>query len=372
MAYEKIFTIALERDHIMSKRLNIEQIAAQTGLSMSTVSRVLAGRANTSHKAREAVLACARDLGVLEGMATGRLLLNDVVVFAPQRAFDERADIFYYRVLQAMINNLGNYDVHVSFCPLEEQDSHAARFLEKLSHPRCQAALLLGIDDPHIHDLAWDLAKPCILINCRDRKMRLPSVAPDHRAIGEYAARYLFERGHRQVANLFCLRRYTMEQQLAGICDAWQEQGQTFKSDQALLVLKSFSARESESQLTQWWQALTPRQRPTALLTGGDYVASGAIAALTRLGVSVPQQVSVLSIDAVNVQTVNDLRLTSLQVPREALGEEAVHLLAQRLLRPQAPALSLLLPGILGSGESVQRLRAGTSQSVASAGPLYD
>lgn len=30
----------------------------------------------------------------MEGMAAGRLLLNSLMVFAPQRAFDERSDIF--------------------------------------------------------------------------------------------------------------------------------------------------------------------------------------------------------------------------------------------------------------------------------------
>ena len=66
------------------------------------------------------------------------------------------------------------------------------------------AAILLGIDDPHIaQDLAVDAGKPCMLINCRDdMRLRLPSIAPDHRAIGERAAEYLFEMGHREVMNV--------------------------------------------------------------------------------------------------------------------------------------------------------------------------
>lgn len=52
----------------------------RTGLSSSTVSRVLAGKANTSYRAREKVLACARELGVMDGMASGRMLLNNLVI----------------------------------------------------------------------------------------------------------------------------------------------------------------------------------------------------------------------------------------------------------------------------------------------------
>lgn len=80
----------------MEKKLKIADIAMRTGLSSSTVSRVLAGKANTSYRAREKVLACARELGVMDGMASGRMLLNNLVIFAPQRAFDERNRHFLF------------------------------------------------------------------------------------------------------------------------------------------------------------------------------------------------------------------------------------------------------------------------------------
>ena len=84
--YENSFIFQSELDHKMDKKLRVAEIAARTGLSASTVSRVLAGKANTSDKARRAVLECARELGVMQGLAAGRLLLNNLLVFAPQRA----------------------------------------------------------------------------------------------------------------------------------------------------------------------------------------------------------------------------------------------------------------------------------------------
>ena len=55
----------------MDKKLKVSEIAARTGLSVSTVSRVLAGKANTSARARQRVLECARQLGVMEGICPG-------------------------------------------------------------------------------------------------------------------------------------------------------------------------------------------------------------------------------------------------------------------------------------------------------------
>src|SRR5690606_14535534 len=205
----------------MDKRLKITEIAARTQLSISTVSRVLAGKANTSEKARAKVRACARELGVMDGMAAGRLLLNSLVVFAPQRAFDERSDIFYYRVIQSVSKGLASHEVRLRYCALEENDSDAQLFLARMNETDTQAPILLGIDDPHIHDLAVVVGDACVLGHCRDRLTRLPAVAPDHRAIGEPAAVCLCGVGHREVMIVLCLGRYPMELRLSGTRGAW-------------------------------------------------------------------------------------------------------------------------------------------------------
>jgi hypothetical protein len=69
----------------------------------------------------------------MDGMAAGRLLLNSLVVFAPQRAFDERSDIFYYRVIQSVSKALASHEVRLRYCALEENDSDAQLFLARMN-----------------------------------------------------------------------------------------------------------------------------------------------------------------------------------------------------------------------------------------------
>lgn len=356
----------------MEKKLNISQIAQQTGLSISTVSRVLAGKTNTSERAKQRVMECARQMGVLDGMAAGRMLLNNILLFAPQRAFDERSDIFYYRVIQNLSKALSVHDVRLRYCALEENDSDAALFLSRLGESDVEAAILLGIDDPHIHDLLVDMGKPGVLINCRDSKMRLPAVAPDHRGIGELAASYLFAMGHRKILNLVCLRRYTMELRLSGIRDAWGQHNLALDDERDLLLMRNFSAKESEEQLGEYLLR-TPRQSlPTAILAGGDFMAAGAMRALQQHGLRVPQDISVMSIDGFNLSAIQEVPLSSVHVPRDELGEEAVHLLRQRIMRPQAACGTLLLHGTLVGRESVRRIRSTQGTTAVDQEGLYD
>ncbi|WP_438812376.1 hypothetical protein [Symbiopectobacterium sp.] len=116
-----------------------------------------------------------------------------------------------------------------------------------MNDPLTEAALLIGINDPYIHALAADLDKPCILINSYDKKMRLPSVSPDHRLIGEVAMHYLIEQGLHSILNLVCLRRYTMEWRLQGIHEALNAHNLPFTSYviccwQTVLALRKVNA----------------------------------------------------------------------------------------------------------------------------------
>lgn len=350
---ENILMDEFEGDHKMNGKLKIQEIARQTGLSISTVSRVLAGKANTSAEARRKVLECAQQNGILQGISSGRLMLNNVMVFAPQRAFDVRTDIFYYKVIQGIAAALMQHEVRIRYCGLEEQHSDGALFLEKMSDPHTEAALIIGIDDEHIHTLAADLPKPCVLINCTDRQMRLDSVSPDHQLIGDYSASYLFQQGHSHILNLQCLRRHTMELRLAGIRQAYARHHLPFDDGRHLVTTSGFGSEEAEQALTTY---LNRAPLPTAILAGGDYMAVGAVKALNKLGLSVPGDVSVMSTDGFNLAEIHDVPLTSVQVPRDELGYEAIQLLQRRMLRADAPPCNLLLHGRLAIRASVRRI----------------
>ncbi|MBC3951211.1 LacI family DNA-binding transcriptional regulator [Pseudomonas sp. DOAB1069] len=352
--------------------LRITEIASQTGLSIATVSRVLAGKSNTSAAARQKVLAVARQRGVMEDLANGRFLLNGLTIFAPSRAFNVRSDIFYYKVIQGITQAVAQHDVRVRYCELEEVDSDASLFLEKMNQKETDAAILIGIDDPHIHQLAADLSKPAVLINCIDRSMRLPSISPDHLLIGQFAINYLFQMGHRNVLTLQCLRRYTMDLRMRGIRDAWKEQNLEFVDANHQIITEGFGSAEAEARVAAFIADCAPDDRPTAILAGGDFMAAGAVKALQSAGLKVPQDVSVMSMDGFNLADINDIPLTTLHVPRDELGAEAIRVLRQRLFEPRSPCGNLLLGGQLITGSSVRRIKHSAKQTPVYQKIIYD
>ncbi|MDU7156015.1 MAG: substrate-binding domain-containing protein, partial [Enterobacter sp.] len=139
-----------------------------------------------------------------------------------------------------------------------------------------------------------------------------------------------------------------------------------------LLVVPSFSARETEQLVSDWLNLQQGKDLPTAFLVGGDFMAAGTISALQNHGLRVPQDVSVMSIDGFNLAAIQDVPLTAVHVPRDELGTEAVHMLQQRLMRPDAPVGTLLLNGTLAVRESVRRIRQGKRRTAVEREGLYD
>lgn len=330
----------------MSGRLKVDEIATLTGYSVSTVSRVLSGKSYTSEKAREAIIKCARQLGVLDEMVSGRLLINGLLIFAPERTFTARGDIFYHEVTRGVAEALANHDVYLSYCGLEEQRADIKSFIEKANNKNINAIILIGIDDPTILKLATTLNKPCVLINSLDREMKLDAVSPDYRTIGYNTVRHLFEQGHRRILTLTWLSRFTLRLRLEGIKDAYRQFNVPFNSDHDLIVTEGYSPEETEQALEEWFASHPRESWPHVIYPVSASVLLGVQRVLARLGLRVPQDISLMTNDYDKLmETIPQKPVSGFSVPCHELGSEAVYLLQNRLNRPNAPVFNLLLQG---------------------------
>lgn len=337
----------------MSGKLKMDEISALTGFSVSTVSRVLSGKSYTSEKARVAILKCARQLGVLDSLASGRLLINGIAVFAPQRTFTAHGDPFYLEVTRGIAQAVAPHDVYLSYCGLDEQRADIKTFMARANNKNINAIIIIGVDDSTIHKLAQSLDKPCVLINSQDKEGLLDSVSPDHWAIGNRGVQYLFEQGHRRILSVTSLRRETLYWRLEGIKDVYRQYQIPFDAKRDLLVTEGFSEEESEKAIAGWLQS-TPRDAwPEVIFCAGSSMFVGVKRVLEGMGVLIPEEMSVMATGVQELETNILSTVTSMVLPCRALGVEAVHLLQNRLNRPCAPVFNLLLKGMLSERGTV-------------------
>ncbi|MFH9292385.1 LacI family DNA-binding transcriptional regulator [Streptomyces sp. NPDC017520] len=85
-------------------------------------------------------------------------------------------------------------------------------------------------------------------------------------------------------------------------------------------------------------------ERPEAMLFANDQMAVGALQALERRGVRVPEDIAVTGFDGIPLSRIVRPPLTTVRQPIRQLGEQAVELLVQRLADPGRAPVSLELP----------------------------
>ena len=160
----------------------------------------------------------------------------------------------------------------------------------------------------------------------------------------------VLDHGHRDIA---VCGGYTAHNERArgrrdGVMAAMAERGLTMPQEWMLETPLSYQAgRDAFRRL--WWQ----KRRPTAILFGTDLQAIGALYEARRMGVKVPQQVSILGFDSIEEGEFMQPALSTIRLPAREIGEQAarrmVDLIEGRQPPPARPlAHSILLRESLG------------------------
>jgi LacI family transcriptional regulator, galactose operon repressor len=162
------------------------------------------------------------------------------------------------------------------------------------------------------------------------RAQRLPFVDIDFRLAGELATRHLLACGHRRIATIVeepvqWTRRQGFEAALA----------------EAGLTAPQEYVRQGDSSFESGYQAalalLALPQPPTAIFAGNDWMALGAIEAITSTGLAVPRDLAVVGVDDISQAAHAHPPLTTISIPKIELARTATELLLRRIRGTDVP-----------------------------------
>lgn len=177
---------------------------------------------------------------------------------------------------------------------------------------------------------------PAVLLDARTEEGRYSSVVPDEVGGARAAVDELLARGHRRIG--FCNDSSDIPAtaaRLVGYREALEAQGIAF--DPSLVVTHRGEAESGHLSATT---LLTLHDRPTGLFCFNDRVAFGAYQAAAELGLSVPDDVSIVGFDDQEMIATN-LRpgLTTIALPHYEMGRWAVETLMDQIDNRGDPAV---------------------------------
>jgi DNA-binding LacI/PurR family transcriptional regulator len=318
-------------------RVTIRDVAAQSGVSPNTVSRVLNGKQDVSAVTRARVQAVIDELGFRpNGLARSLLRRHSRTIGHVVTDCTNPNTAQQIRVIQDVATREG-YSV-VLFDTNERADRQTAS-LHLLEEQVVDGVILTPArsqDDGLTRFVGR--GNRLVLINRDVDGLDVDRVTIDNRA-GAYAAiSHLLDLGHRRIAFVAGRRDIsTAWERLAGYEAALRDRGVT---PDPRLVCHGEIEPEAATDATR---QLLERRRPTAIFTYNDLMAVGALVAIQAAGLRVPEDVSLVGHDDILYAPYLQVPLTTVAQPTRELGEAAARLLIDRLRGDDGPPRRIVL-----------------------------
>lgn len=170
---------------------------------------------------------------------------------------------------------------------------------------------------------------PSVLLNCYDEDRRLPSVVPGDLLGGRTATERMLRAGHRRIG--FITGQTGVEgasERLRGYRRALA--GMDIAFDPTLVYQGNW---QPDSGYAGTKTLMTLPQPPTAVFCANDLMALGCLEALKELGLSIPEDISVIGFDDREIAQYTRPPLTTLILPHYEMGANAMEMLLDRTTR---------------------------------------
>lgn len=313
----------------IARRTTSFDVAKMAGVSRTTVSFVLndVPGVSISNATRQRVLDAAKSLNYYPDAAGRKLVSGKSSMFgmvlrqSPEQVF---ADAFLLQVMLGVEQAAARQGYHVLLKPVEPDDIHG---YARLIHENYVDGILLSgprQDDEEIIRLHRE-GVPVTLIGQLPGS-DIPFVDVNATAGAVTAVQHLIGLNHRKIAMITNapLTYTSAQQRKSGYVQAMREAG--LEINESLIREGNYTPA---SGLRAMNELLEQKSRPTAVFVASDVVAVGAVQAIKRSGLRIPEDLAVVGFDDVPFAEYYDPPLTTIRLPAFGLGWAA----GERLVR---------------------------------------
>nr|WP_296064175.1 LacI family DNA-binding transcriptional regulator [uncultured Actinoplanes sp.] len=305
----------------MTKRL--AEVAKKAGVSEATVSRVLNGRSGVSESTRASVLTALDVLGYerptkLRG-ERGRL----VGLVLP-----ELQNPIFPALAEVVTASLAQRGFTPALCARTIGGVPERDYIEMLLDHQVSGVVFAGgsyalAEAEHGHYRALtDRRMPVVMVNAGVDDLGFPHISTDDAVAVEQAYGHLRSLGHERIGMVMGPEDHMpSRRKLGALARIAGPEGESWFVERTSFSMES--ARLAAGKLIE--------RGVTGMICASDVLALGSIRAARRLGLEVPQDVSVVGFDDSALMTCTDPPLTTVRQPIEMMGQAAVDLLVNQI-----------------------------------------
>jgi LacI family transcriptional regulator len=299
--------------------VNIKDIAKQVGMSPSTVSRVVNGKKHVNSEKREQILKLIEETGYVPNKAARNMVLkrsSTVGIVIP-----DTFNMFQRQLFSIIERHLESFGYHTLFFFVKFEDQSEELCLNRLKAEKLDGVIMLHeIKNPVFYDYLSKTGLPVVTST-----FHYPGISAIHvneEQASREAVNHLISLGHRNILMIsgdgFTFGRQRAEGFFQALTEAdipWNENRVVFvrhyTPEFGMYGMRELLLRSGSS----------GKRTFTALFAATDELAIGAMRVLTDEGIRVPQDVSVVGFDDIDIANYIYPRLTTICQPLTEIGE---------------------------------------------------
>jgi DNA-binding LacI/PurR family transcriptional regulator len=307
----------------------IADVARRAGVTTATVSNVITGRVLVRPETRDRVQRAIAELDyrpnlIARGLAQGKTMTLAVVV-------PTIANPFFGEVVEEVERIANLHDYQLLLCITHHSTEQGERHLERLARRWVDGFIVISMAASTEDVLALARRGNPVVLGAWNSDLgaeSLPGVDIDFHLAGRLATDHLLECGHQRIAAVVEVE--VQQTHLDGYREALDRAGLPPSPE---YIQPGDSSFESGYRAAHALLALP--EPPTAIFAGSDWMALGAIEAITSLGQNVPGDISIVGVDDIALSAHAHPPLTTISVPKKEMARAATELLLERLVSPE-------------------------------------
>ena len=305
----------------------IKDVARLAGVSTTTVSHVINKTRFVAENTTKKVSSAIDELNYSPSFVARSLKYNSTRTIG--MLVTKSTSPFFAEVIQGVEKYCYRQGYSMILCNTEGDLVKQKEYLRNLSEKRVDGILVMCSDLNQ--DLLALLEKkkdlPTVIMDWSQENIHTDKIEDNAELGGYLATKHLIDNGHTKIGCISgSFNKVTCQQRLQGFRRALQEANIAENSDWILEA--DF---ECASAVAATKQLLKSTEMPTALFCFNDSMALAAIATLHQKGVRVPQDMSIIGYDNIDMAAFFSPPLTSIHQPKYQLGEKATQLLLDKI-----------------------------------------
>lgn len=322
----------------------IKDVAKKANVSIATVSRILNGRPGYSLKTKKKVLQVIEELGYHPN-AVARGLINNrthtIGVLFPYLSGSLVTDLL--RGIEKAASDRGS---SVIVCHTESCEDKTMKYLQLLSEKRVDGVIFTSeVLKEQYYEFINKINVPVVLLSTKSEEFQIPYVKVDDFKAAYSATEYLIKKGHTRIGMLSGPEKDVIagKPRIEGFVKAMKDYNIPCDNNN-IVVTDGFAFEQGHSGLLD---ILKLKPDITAIFAASDEIAIGAVSSAYQLGIKVPEDLSIIGYDNINLASLTIPPLTTVHQPFMEMGEIAGNMLLDLMENEHLPESTIVKHSIV-------------------------